>query len=109
VHLIEKFPFTPPLAESLPRIPEPYASEMFYYSQVDYLAAAYKREPWKFCEIIPDMIVGFVPNNNIYCLAQTLVTYLSPYAAVEGKGRNVLSLVPGRAGSLKVMILVRTW
>jgi hypothetical protein len=86
VHLIEKFPFTPPLAESLPRIPEPYASEMFYYSQVDYLAAACKGKPWSFCEIIPDMIVGFVPNNNIYCLAQTLATYLSLYAAVEGKG-----------------------
>ena len=32
------------------------------------------------------MIVGFVPNNNIYCLAQTLSTYLSLYVAVEGKG-----------------------
>lgn len=59
---------------------------MFYYNQVDHLANASKGKSWKYCEVIPDMIVGFVPNNNIYCLAQTLATYLSLYAAVEGKG-----------------------
>jgi hypothetical protein len=32
----------------------------------------------------PDVIVGFVPNNNVYCLAQTLALYLSLYASVEG-------------------------
>jgi len=59
---------------------------MFYYNQVDYLASSCKGKVWKYAEVIPDMIVGFVPNNNIYCLAQTLATYLSLYAAVEGKG-----------------------
>jgi hypothetical protein len=59
---------------------------MFYYNQVDALAVASKGKSWKYCEVIPDMIVGFVPNNNIYCLAQTLATYLSLYAVVEGKG-----------------------
>jgi hypothetical protein len=86
VHLIKDFPFTPPLAESLPRLQEPYASQIFYYAQVDHLAKSCKGKAWKYCEIMPDMIVGFVPNNNIYCLAQTLGTYLSLYAAVEGKG-----------------------
>jgi hypothetical protein len=79
-------PFTPPLAESMPRLPEPYASQIFYYAQVDHLAASSKGKSWKYCEIIPDVIVGFVPNNNVYCLAQALATYLSLYAAVEGKG-----------------------
>lgn len=61
---------------------------MFYYNQVDYLASASKNKSWTYCDVIPDVIVGFVPNNNIYCLAQTLATYLSLYAAVEGKGAS---------------------
>ncbi|KAM5342810.1 hypothetical protein ACJ41O_013776 [Fusarium nematophilum] len=35
------------------------------------------------------MIVGFVPNNNIYCLAQALALYLSLYAEINGQGREV--------------------
>ena len=100
VHLIQDFPFTPPLSESLPRIPEPHASRMFYYTQVDALAAASKGKCWKYCEVIPDMIVGFVPNNNIYCLAQTLATYLALYAAVEGKGAECE--FPGTEKSWKI-------
>ncbi|KAG9247162.1 hypothetical protein BJ878DRAFT_217050 [Calycina marina] len=100
VHLMEKFPFTPPLAESLDRIPEPYASEMFYYNQVDHLASSCKGKTWKYAEIIPDMIVGFVPNNNIYCLAQTLATYLSLYTAVEGRGAECA--FPGTEKSWKI-------
>jgi len=71
VHLIEKFPFPKdvPLKESLPRIPEPYASEMFYYSQMDMLAEMSKGKGWTWCDVVPDVVVGFVPNNNIYCLA----------------------------------------
>ncbi|KAL5319239.1 hypothetical protein ACEPPN_012289 [Leptodophora sp. 'Broadleaf-Isolate-01'] len=86
VHLIKDMPFTPPLVESMPRLPEPFASQNFYYAQVDHLAAASQGKRWKYCEVTPDMVVGFVPNNNIYCLAQTLATYLSLYAAIEGKG-----------------------
>lgn len=62
---------------------------MFYYNQVDYLAQASKGKAWKYAEVIPDVIIGFVPNNNIYCLAQTLSTYLSLYASVEGAGAEV--------------------
>lgn len=32
--------------------------------------------------------IGFVPNNNAYCLAQTLALYLSLYAWVESSGAN---------------------
>lgn len=88
VHFLSDMPFTPPLAESLPRLPEPYASEVFYYAIVDAAAQLAQGKAWKWCEIIPDMIVGFVPNNNVYCLAQTLATYLSLYRAVEGEGKE---------------------
>jgi len=73
-HLIDLFPFKDnlPLTEDLPRIPEPYASQMFYYTQVDFLNKHCAGKEWSWCEVRPDVIVGFVPNNNIYCLPQHL-------------------------------------
>jgi hypothetical protein len=59
---------------------------MFYYNQVSHLEKASAGKSWKYCEVIPDTIIGFVPNNNIYCLAQTLATYLALYVEIEGKG-----------------------
>ncbi|OBT58421.1 hypothetical protein VE04_01322 [Pseudogymnoascus sp. 24MN13] len=87
VHLLDKFPFgdSLPLHEDLPPIPEPYVSQMFYYAQIDTLKKLSAGKAWNWCEVIPDNIIGFVPNNNIYCLAQTLATYLALYVAVEGK------------------------
>jgi hypothetical protein len=103
VHLIDEFPFSKdlPCKESLPRIPEPYASQMFYYNQTDMLSSMSKGKPWTWCEVIPDMIVGFVPNNNIYCLAQALSTYLSLYAEINGKGSEVA--FPGTEKSYQIL------
>jgi hypothetical protein len=66
VHLITGFPFVSelPLAETLPRIPEPYASQNFYYNQTDFLTSRSKDKAWTFCELRPDVVVGYVPNNN---------------------------------------------
>ena len=91
VHLIDKFPFSKqlPLAETLPRIPEPYASEMFYYNQTDFLSNLSKGKSWTWCEVIPDVIIGFVPNNNIYCLPQHLALYLSLFRHLNGEGAAV--------------------
>lgn len=88
---MDKFPFGDqmPLKESLPRIPEPYASDLFYYWQVDRLKSLSKGKRWTYCEIRPDMVVGFVPNNNAHCLAQILAIYLSLYAHVNGAGSEV--------------------
>lgn len=63
---------------------------MFYYNQLDLLKNMSKGKPWTFCDIIPDMIVGFVPNNNIYCLAQALGLYLSLVREIEGEGAEVV-------------------
>ncbi|KAH7000002.1 hypothetical protein EDB80DRAFT_726028 [Ilyonectria destructans] len=103
VHLIDEFPFKNdlPLKESLPRIPEPHASQMFYYNQCDELAALSKSKAWTWCDVIPDVIVGFVPNNNIYCLAQALSLYLSLYAEINGKGSEVQ--FPGTEESWKIL------
>ncbi|QDS70283.1 hypothetical protein FKW77_007900 [Venturia effusa] len=102
VHLLEEFPFKKhlPLKESLPRIPEPYASEMFYYSQTDTLAELCKGKIWTWCEVMPDVVIGFVPNNNIYCLAQALALYLSLYRYINGPNATVA--FPGTATSWKI-------
>jgi len=103
VHMIDEFPFSKdlPLKETLPRIPEPWASQMFYYTQLDYLTAASKGKSWTWCDVVPDFIVGFVPNNNIYCLAQILSLYLSLYRYKNGKGTKVP--FPGTDKSWKIL------
>ena len=54
----------PPLKESNPRIPDPYASKVFYYAQYDLLAQLSEGQKWQFCEVRPDVIVGFTPHSN---------------------------------------------
>jgi hypothetical protein len=72
---------------------------MFYYHQIDLLQDLSKGKAWTFCDVIPDVIVGFVPNNNIYCLAQVLSLYLSLYREIEGEGAEVV--FPGTMQSWK--------
>lgn len=102
VHLIDQFPFKNdlPLKESVGRIPEPHASEMFYYNQLDLLKQMSEGKSWSFVDVIPDVIVGFVPNNNIYCLPQALALYLSLYNYIYGDGAKVV--FPGTMESWKI-------
>ena len=88
VQCLDQFPFPDkvPLSEDLPRIPEPWRSQNFYYNMCDWLEQECSGKQWTWCEIRPDMIVGFVPNNNVYCLAQVLATYLALYRELEGEG-----------------------
>lgn len=86
--MLDQFPFSNdlPLSESLQRIPEPWRSQNFYYNMCDWLETESKDKSWTWCEIRPDVVVGFVPNNNIYCLAQILALYLSCFKEAEGEG-----------------------
>ncbi|KAK1069599.1 hypothetical protein LTR74_004712 [Friedmanniomyces endolithicus] len=90
VEFSDKVPYNPPLSESLPRIPEPYASNVFYYAQHDIMLRASAHKPWTFCEIRPDAIVGFVPQNNAMNIAQALGLFLSLYRSTEGEGSTVV-------------------
>ncbi|KAL3444208.1 hypothetical protein BJX65DRAFT_320140 [Aspergillus insuetus] len=92
VHLLDKFPFASnlPLSESLPPIPEPHKSNLFYYPQITLLQSLSQARSWTYCEVMPDIVVGFVPNNNAYCLAQWLALYLSLYREVNGPGAEVV-------------------
>lgn len=103
VQCLDEFPFEAnlPLSESLPRIPEPWQSQNFYYNQTDYMERQAKGKQWTWCEVRPDVIVGFVPQNNVYRLAQTLAIYLSCFAAVEERG--VECAFPGTEQSWKIL------
>lgn len=77
------------MKESHPRIPEPDRSELFYYQQYDKLKSLSEGKSWTWSEVRPDVIIGFVPNNNTYCIAQNLAIYLSLYVYVEGRGATI--------------------
>lgn len=86
---MDKVDYNPPLSESLPRIPDPYAQNIFYYEQYDIMKRASAGKPWTYCEIRPDAIVGFVPQNNAMNIAQALGLFLSLWREVEGQGSDV--------------------
>lgn len=92
VHLLDGFPHGDklPLKESTPRIPEPHASQMFYYAQADELDRLSKGKAWTWAGVIPDVITGFVPQNNFYSLAQWLGLYLSLHREIYGEGSEVV-------------------
>jgi hypothetical protein len=79
-----------PLKESCPRIPEPYASKIFYYTQYDLLEQLSKGKSWTFSEVRPDGVVGFAPGTNAMNMAQGIAIYLFMFKEVHGAG----SIVP---------------
>ena len=89
VEFHDDVPYNPPLSESHPRIPDPYAQNIFYYEQYDIMTRASAGKSWTFCEIRPDAIVGFVPQNNAMNIAQALGLFLSLWREVEGQGSEV--------------------
>jgi len=46
-------------------------------------------EPWTWCELCPDAIVGFTPNGSGYSLAGYWAVYLYAYKLVHGEGAEV--------------------
>lgn len=74
---------------------------MFYYNQVDLLKQMSQGKSWAYIDVIPDVIVGFVPNNNIYCLPQALALYLTLYRHINGEGAKVV--FPGTMKSWRIL------
>lgn len=85
----DKVAVRPPLKESLPRIPEPWGSNIFYYSQYDVLARLSQGKQWTYSEIRPDAITGFTPTTTPMNLAQGLGLYFSLYREAKGAGATV--------------------
>ena len=80
----------PPLREDYPRIPKPWCDNIFYYAQYDVLETRSRGAKWKFAEVRPDVIVGFVPTTNFMNAALGLALYLSLYREVHGDGAEAV-------------------
>ncbi|KAH7142559.1 hypothetical protein DER46DRAFT_518452 [Fusarium sp. MPI-SDFR-AT-0072] len=80
---------SPPLKETHPRIPEPWASKIFYYTQYDLLKDLSCGKKWTFSEIRPDGIVGFAPGSNAMNMAQGIAIYLTMFKEVNGTGAKI--------------------
>jgi hypothetical protein len=90
-HLLENHPtdyIHVPLSEDQPRLKAPYHDMLFYHPQLDWIAEYAKEKKWSWCDTRPDIIIGFVPNQNFYSLATVLGIFLALYATVEGKGAS---------------------
>ena len=88
-HLLENHPtdyIHVPLSESMPRLKQPYHDMLFYHPQLDWITEYAKDKKWSWCDTRPDVILGFVPNQNFYSLATVMGIYLALFAAVEGRG-----------------------
>ncbi|KAI4951997.1 hypothetical protein J4E91_003459 [Alternaria rosae] len=91
----------PPLKESYPRIPSPYAEMLFYHAQNDWIANYAKDKKWSWIETRPDLIIGYVPNQNFYSLGTSMGIYLSLYKEIHGEGAECP--FPGNQGVWKAL------
>ncbi|KEF60956.1 uncharacterized protein A1O9_02520 [Exophiala aquamarina CBS 119918] len=67
-----------------PRIPSPYADHCFYYPQEGLLQNLSQGKGWDFANIIPDSIIGFVPNGNPMTIAHPIGLYLALWKSFGG-------------------------
>ncbi|KAK5991891.1 Short chain dehydrogenase sirQ [Cladobotryum mycophilum] len=94
IHVRQLGPPKVPCKESDPRIPQPYEDQVFYYAQHDVLQTLSAGKTWRFAEIRPDLVIGFVPGgNNAMNFSQALSVFLSFYAdretGADGKTKQV--------------------
>lgn len=90
-HLLDNHPtdyIHVPLSEDQPRLKDPYHDQLFYYPQLDWITEYAKDKKWSWCDTRPDIIIGYVPNQNFYSLATVLGIFLTLFAAVEGRGKE---------------------
>ncbi|KAF2790608.1 hypothetical protein K505DRAFT_282313 [Melanomma pulvis-pyrius CBS 109.77] len=88
-HLLENHPtdyLHVPHAESQPRLKAPYHDMLFYHPQLDWLSTFASSKSWTWIDTRPDIIIGFVPNQNFYSLGTVLGIYFSLFREVEGEG-----------------------
>ncbi|KAL1596473.1 hypothetical protein SLS60_009119 [Paraconiothyrium brasiliense] len=86
-HLLESHPtdyLHVPHKESQPRLKQPYHDMLFYHPQLDWVADYAKDKKWKWIDTRPDIIIGFVPNQNFYSLGTVMAIYLSLWREVHG-------------------------
>ncbi|KAL8645242.1 MAG: hypothetical protein Q9210_006822 [Variospora velana] len=81
--------FTAPYEESMGPLPDKYQNSINYPALRTVLETASAGRQWSWCDILPDAVIGFVPNGSAFNLTAHWATYLSLYALVHGKGARV--------------------
>jgi nucleoside-diphosphate-sugar epimerase len=81
-----------PFREDTPRLPKPWGDNVFYYAQYDKLVQLHNqmKGAWRFAEIRPDAVVGFVPAGNPMNIAQNLGLWLSLVKEIDGEDAEVV-------------------
>lgn len=59
---------------------------LFYHPQLDFISDFAANKSWSWCDTRPDIIIGFVPNQNFYSLATSVGIFLSLWREVHGAG-----------------------
>jgi hypothetical protein len=70
-------------------LPEDYAKTASYPHYRAMLTEESVNSSWSWCEVCPDIIVGFTPNDSTYSLAGHWAAYLSAYKVIYGEGAEV--------------------
>ncbi|KAH7070673.1 hypothetical protein BKA63DRAFT_82733 [Paraphoma chrysanthemicola] len=82
--------FTPPLTEDLAdQLPPDYLKTVAYPHYRNMLRHESAQQSWTWCELCPDIIVGFTPNGSGYSLAGHWAIYLYAWKLVHGEGSEV--------------------
>ncbi|KAH7406659.1 hypothetical protein DE146DRAFT_778040 [Phaeosphaeria sp. MPI-PUGE-AT-0046c] len=77
-----------PHKESQKRLTGQWGDMLFYHPQLDFTADFAKDKKWSWCDTRPDIIIGFVPNQNFYSLGTVMGIYLALWREVHGKGSD---------------------
>lgn len=87
-HLLENRPkrFVPPFAEDLAFLEPPASDGLFYLPQMDFIREYSKDKKWGWIDTRPDIIIGFVPNQNFFSLGSSIGFFLSLYREINGAG-----------------------
>ncbi|RDW61587.1 hypothetical protein BP5796_11479 [Coleophoma crateriformis] len=88
-HLLENHPtdyLHVPHQESQERLRGDAGDMLFYHPQLDWVSEYAKEKSWNWIDTRPDIIIGFVPNQNFYSLATSIGVFLTLFKEVEGSG-----------------------
>jgi nucleoside-diphosphate-sugar epimerase len=82
--------FRAPLVEEMAdKLPEDYAKTVAYPHYRIMLTQESATQPWTWCELCPDAIIGFTPNGSGFSLAGHWAMYLYTYKLVHGEGAEI--------------------
>jgi hypothetical protein len=82
--------FAAPLVKEMAdNLPGSYRKTVAYPHYRSMLALESAHQPWTWCELVPDAIIGFTPNGSGFSLPGHWAVYLCAYGLLHGEGARV--------------------